>query len=201
MRVLAIVAALGAAMAALAAQPSRVLELQGFRIDRSAIADAEWRAVERRLARQVSIVTSAGVPAQVLAFFRTVPIELNPGHNDTGGAYLQGKIMLPSLPIPENRPVLLHELLHAYHHQVLGNAAPIRRAHQAALQSEALGGRHRGAHFLNNPSEFFAVIGTIYLFGRIQQPPFDCGAIAAEQADFLAFLGQQFGPRDCLPAR
>ena len=179
---------------------SDFVEIDAFRFDRRAVGDAEWPAAERSLRRQVAIVTSSGVPAGVLAFFRTVPIVLEPGQNVRGGWYSNGRVLLPSAPIPEDRPVLLHELLHAYHYMVLGDeSAQIRNAHAAALKSP-LAQMYPGAHFLENPGEYFAVIGSIYLFGQIRQPPFTCTAIAGQQPEFLALLAQRFGPHKCAAA-
>jgi hypothetical protein len=175
----------------------RIVTMSGFRIDRSRVNADEWPALEGRLERQIEIVISAGVPDKVQAFFRTVPIEIHPEHNGNGGTYQQKKVTLPALPLPADRPVLLHELLHAYHHQVLGNAAPIRKAYQAARKSPQLGGRYSAAHLMDNDREYFAIVGSIFLFGRIQQPPFDCAAVASEQPEFLAFLASTFGPHEC----
>jgi hypothetical protein len=175
----------------------RTMEMGGFVIDRHRVSAADWPALERKLQRQIEIVASVGLPDDVLAFFRRIPIEIDPAQNGNGGTYQQRKVILPDEPIPENRPVLLHELLHAYHYEVLGNVEPIRQAHRQALQSEKLGGRHRGAHFLANHAEYFAVVASIYLFGVIQQPPFNCRTLAAEQPEFLAYLARLFGPHPC----
>lgn len=72
-----------------------------------------------------------------------------------------------------------------------------RKSSNAAIHDNIDPPNFRAAHFLANPREYFAVIGTIYLFGRIQQPPFDCAIPAARQPQFLAFLASQFGPYDC----
>jgi hypothetical protein len=57
--------------------------------------------------------------------------------------------------------------------------------------------KFQGAHFLENPKEYFAVMGTIYLFGRIQQPPFDCAVLVKTDPDYLAFMAKEFGPHTC----
>jgi len=54
------------------------------------------------------------------------------------------------------------------------------------------------AQFLEAPNEYFAVIGSIFLYGkRIDQPPFDCSLPAKYQPQFIAFLTEQFGPHPC----
>lgn len=58
--------------------------------------------------------------------------------------------------------------------------------------------RYAKAHFLENPRKYFAVIGSIFLYGkRIDQPPFDCALTAKYEARFIAFLAQQFRPHPC----
>lgn len=53
------------------------------------------------------------------------------------------------------------------------------------------------AHFLDNAMEYFAVIGSLFLFGPIQQPPFNCAIALKEQPEFMAFLGEVLGPHRC----
>ncbi len=106
-------------------------------------------------------------------------------------------VTLRVAPIPLERPVLLHELLHAFHKHRLGRTPAILQGFQKARRSAALGGKYPDAHFLDSPGEFFAVVGSIYLHGPIEQPPFDCRAIRQEQPEFLAFLAQHFGERNC----
>jgi len=57
---------------------------------------------------------------------------------------------------------------------------------------------YANAHFLENPREYFAVIGSIFLYGkRIDQHPFDCELPAKYQPQFIEFLAGQFGPHSC----
>jgi hypothetical protein len=99
--------------------------------------------------------------------------------------------------LPADRPILLHELLHAYHGVKLGPTPMIRDSYRQALQS-GIYNRYRKAHFLEAPNEYFAVIGSIFLYGkRIDQPPFDCALTAKYQPQFIQFLTEQFGPHPC----
>lgn len=179
-----------------------VIGIDGFQIDRGAVDAKHWPKVERSLRRQIEIVTSVGLPDEVLRFFRTIPIRFGPTDHDEGGEY-QGNRGPPHIemrldPIPEDRPVLLHELLHGYHFQVLGQTPEILAAYRKARDSRYLGQQYPRAHFMENPKEYFAVIGSIYLFGqKIDQPPFDCKAVKREQPEFLEFLAGKFGPHEC----
>ena len=74
--------------------------------------------------------------------------------------------------------MVLHELAHAYHHQVLGyDYAPIKTAYENARQSgiyesvKHANGNHRRAYALNNEQEYFAE-ATEAFFGRNDFYPF-----------------------------
>ncbi|MDP3332488.1 MAG: hypothetical protein Q8Q40_05595 [Methylococcaceae bacterium] len=89
-------------------------------------------------------------------------------------------------------------MLHAYHHRVLGSAdQAIVNAYQKAKHPGVYPANFQSAHFLENAKEYFAVIGTIYLFGNIQQPPFNCAIPSKLDPEYLAFLGEQFSPHSC----
>jgi hypothetical protein len=99
---------------------------------------------------------------------------------------------------PPDRAILLHELLHAYHHQVLRQPTPaIGLAHEAALRKGTYPAEYRSAYFLSNAREYFAVIGEIYLSGGSFRPPFNCGAVQESQPDFIKYLEGIFGRRPC----
>lgn len=154
------------------------------------------------LARQIAIVEAVGVPPDVLAFFRSVPIRVErelprPPGQFVDGARGGGVRILPD-GLATDRPILLHELLHAYHAHVAGLRNPaIATAFAAAKKSTDYPARFASAHFLENDREFFAVTSTIFLFGPIRQPPFDCRVPKATQPQYLAFLAARFGPHDC----
>jgi hypothetical protein len=133
---------------------------------------------------------------------RSVPLVIDPALSGNPGMYTQdgtrGVVLIKPIVFPDNKPILLHELLHAYHLQTLPLPTPeIKSAYEEAIRTNMYPAGYRSAHFLENPREYFAVIGTIYLFGQIQQPPYNCAIPAARQPQFLAFLAAQFGPHAC----
>jgi hypothetical protein len=100
--------------------------------------------------------------------------------------------------IPADRGVMLHELLHAYQHQVLGEPTPpIGRAYRQALQPGTYPASFRGAYFLKNGKEYFAVVGEVFLFGDIFRPPFNCHTVLKAQPQFVAYMTGLFGPHEC----
>jgi RimJ/RimL family protein N-acetyltransferase len=113
-------------------------DYKGFRIDLSAargtMADAKMIAAVKR---QVDLVEQAKLKPQVLAFMRTIPVWANPKETRTGpGHYSRRTGIDLRMPLLEpNKPILLHELLHAYHDQQLPNGfenADIRRFYERA---------------------------------------------------------------------
>jgi|HubBroStandDraft_5_1064220.scaffolds.fasta_scaffold11183_5 hypothetical protein len=187
---------------AVADTPTSVIESHGFHIDVRRISSQQLEAVLPSLGNQLAIVESVGLPARVLDFMRTVPLVIDPALSGNPGIYTQdrspGVVLIQPIVFPDNKPILLHELLHAYHLQTLPLPTPeIRNAYEEAIRTNMYPASFRAAHFLENPREYFAVIGTIFLFGRIQQPPYDCAIPAARQPQFLAFLAAQFGPHEC----
>jgi hypothetical protein len=187
---------------AVADTPKTVIESHGFHIDAHRISQRQLEAMLPSIGNQLAIVESVGLPPRVLAFMRSVPLVIDPALSGNPGFYTQersrGVVLLQPIVFPDNKPILLHELLHAYHLQTLPLPTPeIRSAYEEALRTHMYPASFRSAHFLENPREYFAVIGTIFLFGQIQQPPYSCAIPAAQQPQFLAFLAAQFGPHEC----
>lgn len=73
----------------------------------------------------------------------------------------------------------------------------IEQAYRQVKAANDFPPRFQSSHFLENGKEFFAVTGTLYLFGDIQQPPFSCAALGKLPAAYLDFLAAQFGPHQC----
>jgi hypothetical protein len=184
------------------AADSAIVDMHGFKVDFRLTSPEQKQTVWASLNKQFDIVESAGVPQAVLKFFRTVPIVVDPELTRMYGEVrrIEGREVMRIKPaeLPEDRPIVLHELLHAYHFEKLGPTPAIRDAHLAALRDNLYPDKYRRAHFLENPKEYFAVIGSIFLFGKkIDQPPFDCSIPAKRQPQFIRFLSEQFGPHAC----
>jgi hypothetical protein len=198
--VLSVIAGMWAG-SALAAEQTEAMPLRGFSVEYGQVGAAKLQRMQSTLERQIEIVEQSGVPAGTLEFFRSIPVVMVK-HLDTGFGHAGMKdgrqiVELEAEKLPEDRPILLHELLHAYHGVKLGPTPMIRDSYQQAVQ-KGLYKQYAKAHFLENPREFFAVIGSIFLYGRkIDQPPFDCELPARYQPQFIAFLTEQFGPHPC----
>jgi hypothetical protein len=177
-------------------------QIRGFQVEFDRATNRQRESVLPSLIRQIEIVESVGLPEPVMAFFRTVPIVIDPDLTGMNGAYkpLAGRDVVRIKPtsLPESRAILLHELLHAYQHQVLKiPTPPVGRAYQQALRPETYPSDYRGTYFLSNGREFFAVTGEVYLFGTTERPPYSCSNLKKAQPQWIEYLAGLFGPRDC----
>lgn len=172
----------------------------GFSIDQSARPLAP--DVMASLTAQLDIVDAVGLPPAVLAALKTTPIIVDPALRGNPGIFAvrggAGAVYVQPIAFPANKPILLHELLHAYHFGTLGLERPeIVQTYERTRDSNLFPPQFKASHFLENRKEFFAVTGTLYLFGDIQQPPFTCNALARLDPDYQAFLAAQFGVHTC----
>lgn len=172
----------------------------GFSIDQSARPLAPDAMAS--LDAQLDIVEAVGLPPAVLATLKSTPIIVDPDLRGNPGIFAirggAGAVYIQPISFPANKPILLHELLHAYHFGTLGlNRPEIVQTYQRVRDSTLFPAQFKSSHFLENGKEFFAVTGTLYLFGDIQQPPFSCKALEKLGTDYLAFLEAQFGAHTC----
>ena len=190
------------AAAAFPASKPTWTEVSGFRVDMRRTSEPLVAETLENLQYQIGIVEAANLPKRILSFFRTVRLVVDPSLTGMNGQYIQvdGQWVVRARPgqWPPGRAILLHELLHAYHHQVLGQpTSAINRAYDEALREGTYPDAYRNTYFLSNPREFFAVIGEIYLSGASFRPPFNCGTVQEAQPDFIKYLGSLFGERPC----
>lgn len=178
------------------------IDYHGFHIDDHLLGVADRDAFTRSIIGQLDIVERANLPPAMLAFFRQTRIEVDPSIKGNPGVFRvdqgAGAVFVRPEPFPDNKPILLHEMLHAFHFGVLTmRSQPILDGFAAASAAGVYPPAFHRAHFLENAKEYFAVTGTIYLVGEIQQPPFNCAGLAKSDARYIAFLAATFGPHDC----
>jgi len=184
----------------LAASPAVAAEYNGFKIDESKTRLS--REAQESLFKQIDIIESAALPPTVLDAMKQTPIVVDPDLRGNPGIFAirdgAASVYVQPIEFPVNKPILLHEFLHAYHFRVLHLDRPeIQEEFQLAKHSSLFPERFQSSHFLQNAKEFFAVTGTLYLFGNIQQPPFDCTTLSRLRPQYLKFLADQFGPSRC----
>jgi hypothetical protein len=138
------------------------------------------------------------VNEKMLELFKTVPILLsapedtkNPVHGP--GAFGAGKLRIfPAiLNFSPNKPVLLHEYMHAYHFKVLGTQNPdVIKYYE---QAKASGIYPAGAYLLKNKQEFFAMAASTMLSGEIAREPFTREKLEKEMPECAAWLRKLLG--------
>ena len=130
-----------------------------------------------------------------MRFFRSQEIFVKPGQGDGGGhfsAHSKGVAVDPVIDAPE-KPVVLHELLHAYHYRVLPGAFQnpdvlrfYKRAKNNALYPAS-------SYVLKNVREFFAVTASLYLWGNVDRPRHTRANLHAKQPIYYQWLSHLFG--------
>lgn len=182
------------------------IEYHGFAIDDHLLDSGQKASFAAEPAasviEQLNIVEAAGLPPAILEFFKKTRIVIDPAIRGNPGMFSErdgeGAVRIQPIVFPANRPIMLHELLHAYHFYVLSLKNPaIRDGYDAASRAGTYPAKYQQAHFLQNAKEYFAVTSTIYLFGKIQQPPFTCAILAKSDPAYMAFLEKTFGHHDC----
>ena len=171
------------------------LSYRGFTVDMSAAAAMPNRAaIETSLKKQIDIVADCGAKNAIMAFFRTQKISLrSSGGEDGGGRFTSAGIEIRATPQPPEKPIVLHELIHALHARYLPNAN--RNADVLRFFHNALSGQlyPRGEYVVKNVNEFFAVTASLYLWGYVARSPNNRETLRTKQPYYYAWLGELFG--------
>jgi len=113
---------------------------------------------------------------------------------DTGrGVVMVRPITLGASSGYAQRPVILHELLHAYHAKILpqGIQNPAVLLHFDLAKTNQL--YPAGAYLMTNEREFFAVTASVFLYGKDDQEPFTRSKLKEKQPDYFNYLVWLFG--------
>ena len=147
---------------------------------------------------QIDIVYEVGLSEEVLTFFQSVPFELvPPGSLKSPGRYggkLRGLQVSAMLTAVGHKPVLLHELMHAYHDQRIESGFRNPDILKYFERAQGLTAYAPRSHMMENAGEFFACAATTYLYGVTAQEPFQREKVKKNQPEFFAYLQRLFGP-------
>ncbi|QPF93508.1 hypothetical protein [Bradyrhizobium commune] len=178
------------------AQSGATFSYRGINVDASAAQDLpNLKEIVASLKHQIDIVIDCGAKPEIMTFFKSQPVSVKPGQGDGGGHFsskADGVTVDAAVVAPE-KPVLLHELLHAYHFRVLPGALQnpdLVRFYDIAKQNELY---PADAYVLKNVQEFFAVTGSLYLWGNVDRPPNDRATLHDKQPVYYQWLGDLFG--------
>lgn len=178
---------------------SNELNYRGFKADFSQIKDSPQKdTVIKAIKRQIEIVGQVKLSEENLSFFKSIPIVMIPASSGTPGVYggIKKTVFLKAQDLAPNRPILLHELLHAYHHLKITDGfqnAQIRAFYEQAKKKYP---NLENEYFLSNAREFFAVTASIYLFGEIPRPPSKRSVIRKAQPEYYQYLETLFGQQN-----
>ncbi len=167
------------------------INYHGFKVDFSQIKNSsETDRIIKAVKRQIEIVEEVKPSKEDLNFFKSIPIVMIPETSGQPGIYNANKntVFLKARDLAPNRPILLHELLHAYHNLKIKDGfqnAQIRMFYEQARNNYP---NFQNEYFLSNAKEFFAVTASIYLFGDIPRPPFNKSAIKKSLPEYYKFL-------------
>ena len=174
---------------------------KGFQIDESECAGIpQVDSMVSRTKDQIDMVFGLGESDDMIRFFQTLQIRLksSPLSGGTPGLYLGNHTrdveILPTITVTGHKPVLLHEMLHAYHDLKLEGGfmnSDILRYYLTAKSRHLFDVQ---SHMMSNQREFFACAATTYLFGVTAQEPFTREHLKQADPEFYAYLATLFGP-------
>ena len=176
------------------------LQYHGFNVNFGEIRNSRRQnVILNSVKEQIDIVEKVGLNREHLDFFRTVPVVLLADSSGTPGKYKRATkiIYLKGKDLAANKPILLHELLHAYHNQRLPQGMNNKQVIDFYEKAEKAFPEFKGnQYFLENQGEFFAVTGSIYLFGDISRPPYNRRSIREKMPLYYKYLATLFGERN-----
>ena len=103
------------------AQDDGLLTYRGFTADVSAVEGApDSLAILISLKHQLDIVADCGAKPEIIDFFKSQRVTLKVGAGDAGkfNSHIPGVTVNAAVQAPD-KPIVLHELLHAYHYRVM----------------------------------------------------------------------------------
>jgi hypothetical protein len=178
------------------AQDASTFGYRGFTVDTTEAQSApDLKDVEKSLKHQIDITADCGAAPKIIDFFKSQTILVKPGQGDGGGRFssrVKGVSVDIAVDAPE-KPVVLHEMLHAYHWWVMPDG--FKNAEIEQFYERARDGAFYppDSYVLKNVQEFFAVTASLYLWGNVDRPPHDRKTLHDKQPVYYKWLGDQFG--------
>ena len=175
-------------------EPSLVFTYHGWRVDASRGLKGQRPMVTvRKLKTQIDIVEQAGLPPQILAFMRTVPITGTAPNAVDPGRYVPGKgVFIRPKGLDDKRPVLLRQLLYAYENQQLPGGFANPTAERLRAEAAAKHVWPRDATMLRSGADYFAMTASAYLYGAITSEPYTRADLKRTQPDAYQWLADTF---------
>ena len=175
---------------------------RGFAIDDSAVRElTEHPKTLEAIRRQIDMVHSVGLPEEVLSFLQSIELRILPRQafrHPTPGRYMRNTDrsvhLSAGITRVSSKPVLLHELLHAYHDQQIEKGYLNPDILDLYAEAKSIPAFAPKSHMMSNAAEYFACVATTYLYGVTAQEPFRREKIRQQQPRCFDFLKRSFGP-------
>ena len=177
-----------------------IYNIDGFQVDFSRIESSKISNLLPGYISQIKIIQSAALPDEMLKLMKEIPIIVDPKKPQKGSHALfsskynsrKGAIFADLRDLPVSRPILLHEMIHAWDWNKYDfDNETIIKSYEEAKSSGIY--PNLSSHFMKNHGEYFAISSTIYLTGSSEQPPFNCNKLARNQPAYIAFLERLYG--------
>lgn len=175
-----------------AASDPRAFDYHGWHVDASKVVGQPPDAVTKAVQQQIDGIETLGIAQDIVSFMRTVPLHAESSNDGAPAHYDAARgIDFRVDALEAKKPVLLHELLRAFHEQKLKaeDNKVIANAYKEARDS---GAWPASAPMLKSPQDFFAATATVYLFGDIDSAPFSRGRLHEAQPEYWKWLGGVF---------
>lgn len=118
----------------------------------------------------------------------------NPDIVDLAADAGRGVVMVrPAIMLDAQEPVMLHELLHAYHARLMPNGFENRGIKEFYNRAQNKQLYAKDAYVMKNHKEFFAVTASIFLAGNAVHEPFTRAKLREIQPDYYKYLSGVFG--------
>ncbi|WP_353068680.1 hypothetical protein RBB75_16205 [Tunturibacter empetritectus] len=172
-------------------EKGKTFSYRGYRFDIQEIeAIPEKPALLAAIQQQTDLVESTPLTEPTKQFLRgfTVHVSVGEGEHGGGGHFGQKGVFVSLRPQQDNRPILLHEFMHAFQNDRLpkGRQNPdVLRFYERAKTADLWPPQ---AYMLKNVGEFFAMTASTYLCGHADRPPFNRANIEQKQPRYAEWL-------------
>ena len=168
---------------------------RGFSIDVRNLAGKAYRdTVLASVRAQLSLVAAVRLDSAKAKFLRSIPIVIL-AETEGRPRYTDSSVFVAAQVLDKERPILLHELMHAYHGLRLRDGFDNASVMSMYEQARASGKFPAGSYMLSNRGEYFAMMSSVFLHGSAARDPFARDSIRLKQPDMYAWLVREFGPR------
>jgi hypothetical protein len=170
------------------------LEYRGYKVEVSrAKQHPKYKVFEDSLKHQIDIVENVNLKPSVKKYFQNKKFIVTPKIKSRARfKYSRSAVLIKLRPLPKKKPILLHELLHAYHNEMMPQGrqnADILRFYRSAKENRLY---PEGAYIFKNPAEFFAMTASTFLHGKTERHPYTRENIKDLQPDYYQFLTTVF---------